>query len=69
MSDLDAGWPAGTYQVLVNEAGQYSLFPAPLPIPGGWRAAGFSGSEDACVAFVDRTWTDITPAHTRTVGS
>ncbi|WP_410652698.1 MbtH family protein [Amycolatopsis sp. cmx-4-54] len=54
-----------TYRVLVNHEEQHGLFPAELPLPGGWREAGFSGSEEECVAFVDRTWTDMTPLSLR----
>ncbi|SEP48382.1 MbtH family protein [Amycolatopsis saalfeldensis] len=54
-----------TFRVLVNAEEQYSLFPAVLPVPGGWRSADFTGTEDDCVAFVDRVWTDMRPASTR----
>ncbi|HEV2738182.1 MAG TPA: MbtH family NRPS accessory protein [Candidatus Elarobacter sp.] len=43
--------------VLVNGDERYGLFPAVLPVPRGWRPAGFCGSEEACAAFVDERWT------------
>ncbi|HZB32291.1 MAG TPA: MbtH family protein [Streptosporangiaceae bacterium] len=54
-----------TFRVLVNHEEQYGLFPAELPVPGGWREAGFTGTEDECVAFVDQAWTDMTPLSLR----
>jgi MbtH protein len=54
------------FKVLVNGAGQYSLFPEALPTPGGWQDAGKVGAEADCVAYVDEVWTDITPGATGT---
>lgn len=53
------------WTVLINGEEQYGLFPAILPIPGGWRAAGFEGSEDACMEYVDEHWTDMRPLSLR----
>ncbi|MEU6159954.1 MbtH family protein [Streptomyces sp. NPDC047130] len=54
-----------TYQVLVNHEEQYALYPAEREVPDGWTPAGFSGTEDACVAHVDAHWTDIRPRSAR----
>jgi MbtH protein len=54
------------FQVLVNDEEQYSLFPAELPVPGGWRTADFVGTEAKCVAFVDTVCTDMRPRSQRT---
>jgi MbtH protein len=53
------------WTVLVNDEEQYGLFPASRPVPAGWRAAGFAGTEDECMAFVDEHWTDLRPASLR----
>jgi ornithine cyclodeaminase len=53
------------FAVLVNGEEQYGLFPAGRPAPGGWRPTGFEGTEDECVAHVDRVWTDLRPASLR----
>jgi MbtH protein len=53
------------WTVLVNAEGQYGLFPADRPVPGGWRPAGFEGTEDSCIAHVDTHWTDMRPASLR----
>lgn len=53
------------YTVLVNDAEQYALHPDGAGAPRGWRPAGFSGTEEACVHHVDARWTDTRPAHLR----
>jgi MbtH protein len=53
------------WTVLINQEEQYGLFPQDLTVPAGWREAGFSGSEEACVAYVDQHWTDMRPASLR----
>lgn len=42
-----------TFFVVSNQSGDISLWPDHLPVPAGWKADGFQGSEDACVAYVD----------------
>ncbi len=56
---------AATTQVIVNQEEQYSLWPLANPIPEGWSAAGFSGSHEDCVSYVDRVWTDMRPLSIR----
>lgn len=56
------------FQVLINHEEQHALFPTELPVPDGWREAGFGGTEDECVEYVDRTWTDMTPLSLRADG-
>ncbi|WP_392893104.1 MbtH family protein [Streptomyces sp. LN699] len=48
-------------QVLVNTEGQYAIHPVRLSPPNGWLPAGFTGTEAACMEFVDQTWTDMRP--------
>ncbi|UVS79195.1 MbtH family NRPS accessory protein [Actinokineospora sp. UTMC 2448] len=54
-----------TYQVLVNDEGQYSLWPADHEIPAGWHAEGTTGTKEDCSAHVDRVWTDMRPLSLR----
>lgn len=54
-----------TWVVLINDEEQYGLFPAELPVPGGWSATGFRGAEDECVKYVDEHWTDMRPKSLR----
>jgi uncharacterized protein YbdZ (MbtH family) len=50
-----------TYVVLVNQEGQYSLWPARQSIPEGWSATGPRGARRECLAWVDEHWTDLRP--------
>jgi MbtH protein len=51
----------GTYMVLVNEEGQYSLWPAHIAVPAGWTIAKDKDTRQACVEWVDQNWTDMRP--------
>jgi MbtH protein len=53
------------WTVLINAEEQYGLFPAALPVPGGWRRAGFDGTEEECSRYVDEHWTDMRPLSLR----
>jgi MbtH protein len=50
-----------TYRVVVNQEGQYSIWPIDNDIPLGWNEAGKSGTKDECLRFIDETWTDMRP--------
>lgn len=54
MSENDA-------KVLVNEEGQYSLWPSYLDVPKGWEDTGVGGSREDCLAYVNEVWTDMRP--------
>ncbi len=54
-----------TYQVVLNEEGQYSIWPEDQKLPLGWRSDGFSGSRADCLAHVEKVWTDMRPASLR----
>jgi MbtH protein len=51
----------GEYLVLVNEEGQYSLWPAFLDVPLGWTATGPRGRRQTCLDWIDEHWTDMRP--------
>ncbi len=51
----------GTYFALVNDEGQYSLWPAFAEIPGGWTVAFGEDNRAACLDFIEKTWTDMRP--------
>jgi MbtH protein len=51
----------GEFRVLVNEEGQYSLWPIAFPVPAGWTATGPTGARQICLDWIDATWTDMTP--------
>jgi MbtH protein len=52
---------AGSYLVLVNVEGQYSLWPESLPVPGGWQSTFGPDRRDACLRYVESAWTDMRP--------
>jgi MbtH protein len=49
------------FVVLVNQAGQCSLWPAAFAVPTGWTVVHTAGSRAAAVAYVDEQWTDLRP--------
>jgi MbtH protein len=51
----------GEFLMLVNDEGQYSLWPAFREPPAGWRRAGVSGTRQFCLDWVEANWTDMTP--------
>ncbi|MFL6145395.1 MAG: MbtH family protein [Labedaea sp.] len=55
----------GEYQVVVNDEEQYSIWPAGREQAPGWRAAGFAGSRDDCLAHIRVLWTDLRPRSVR----
>ena len=57
--------PEGTYLVLVNAEGQHSLWPSFADVPAGWTARFGPDAREACVAYVERHWTDLRPLSLR----
>lgn len=53
------------WRVVVNEEGQYAIYPERLDIPAGWRDTEFIATETECVAYVDAKWTDMRPRSLR----
>ena len=49
------------YRVVVNQEGQYSIWPADRRDPFGWRDAGKRGTKDECLAHIGEVWTDMRP--------
>ncbi|MDR3082688.1 MAG: MbtH family protein [Streptomyces sp.] len=50
-----------TFLVLVNDEGQYSLWPAFAEIPEGWASEHGEATRQECLAFIDKYWTDMRP--------
>jgi MbtH protein len=50
------------YYALVNDEGQYSLWPAFAAVPDGWTVARDTATRAACLEFIEREWTDMRPA-------
>ncbi|UKS24693.1 MbtH family protein [Paenibacillus sp. HWE-109] len=59
-----------TYLVLINEQGQYSLWPSFALVPAGWTTVFGQESRETCLAFVESNWTDMRPQlHNETVAA
>ena len=56
---------ATTYKVVVNHEEQYSIWPAHVPVPDGWRAEGTSGTQEEVQAYIRKVWTDMRPLSLR----
>lgn len=56
------------YLVVVNDEEQYSIWAESMPVPGGWRAVGFTGTRADCLAHIERIWTDMRPRSVRAAG-
>ncbi|OCT11516.1 protein mbtH [Paenibacillus pectinilyticus] len=48
------------YVVLINDVGQYSLWPAFALVPAGWTQV-FGQDREACLAYIEAHWTDMRP--------
>ncbi|MER6288601.1 MbtH family protein [Streptomyces sviceus] len=53
--------------VLVNNEGQYSLWPAFAERPPGWKRVLGPNGREHCLAFIEREWTDMRPQSLRDV--
>ncbi len=52
-------------RVVVNHEEQYSIWPAERQPPAGWEPVGPEGTEDECLDWIERTWTDLRPLSLR----
>ncbi|MGA8117742.1 MAG: MbtH family NRPS accessory protein [Actinocatenispora sp.] len=53
------------FVVVVNDEEQYSIWPHGRDIPNGWRTVGDAGSQEACLDYIEKNWTDIRPLSAR----
>jgi MbtH protein len=53
--------PAGRYLVLVNDEGQYSLWPSFADVPAGWVIALAETDRQSALDYVNENWTDMRP--------
>ncbi len=49
------------YYALVNEEGQYSLWPMFADVPAGWTIAFGEDSRQTCLDHIEANWTDMRP--------
>jgi MbtH protein len=51
----------GTYYALINDEGQYSLWPTFVTVPEGWTIVHGEESRQACLDFIEQNWVDMRP--------
>jgi MbtH protein len=51
----------GAFLSLVNDEGQYSIWPVFAEVPDGWTIAHGEDSRSACLAYIEENWTDMRP--------
>lgn len=51
----------GRFLALVNDEGQYSLWPSYAEVPAGWTVAHGEDTRQACLDFIEENWTDMRP--------
>lgn len=54
-----------TYQVVLNDEEQYSIWREDRQVPEGWRAEGKRGTRAECLEYIDEVWTDMRPLSVR----
>jgi len=60
--------PEGKYLVLINEEGQYSLWPSSIRVPTGWTVVHGPTHRRDCLDYIETNWTDMRPASLRSAG-
>jgi MbtH protein len=53
------------FLVVINDEGQYSIWPSYKKVPAGWHLEGMRGNKAACLAHIDEVWTDMRPLSLR----
>ncbi|TCP69853.1 MbtH family protein [Baia soyae] len=52
---------SGTFFVLLNEEGQYSLWPSWIEVPAGWKVVYGKDQKDNCLAYINEEWKSLIP--------
>jgi MbtH protein len=47
------------YKVVINHQEQYSVWYADRSNPEGWQDAGFQGSKEECLTFMEDLWKEM----------
>jgi len=51
----------GNFVVLVNQEGQYSLWPHFVAIPEGWEQTFGPEARQSCLDHIEQNWVDMRP--------
>lgn len=46
--------------VVVNDRGQYSIWPRGRDVPPGWRSVGVQGTRAQCLSHIEEVWDNPT---------
>lgn len=49
------------HYALVNDEGQYSLWPSTNEIPAGWTVTHGPSGRQSCLEHIEEAWTDMRP--------
>ena len=50
------------YKVVINHEEQYSIIRTDQVLQRGWREVGKTGTEEACLKYIEEVWTDMKPS-------
>lgn len=53
------------FVTVVNDEGQYSVWPEKKALPAGWRQEGEAAPREACLQYIETVWTDMRPKSLR----
>lgn len=53
--------PDGRFYALVNDEGQYSLWPTFVDVPAGWVIRHGEASRQECLDYIEEHWADLRP--------
>jgi MbtH protein len=53
------------YDVVLNDEGQYSIWPIEKLLPRGWNKTGVQGAKETCLSYINENWTDMRPISLR----
>lgn len=51
----------GVFYALINDEGQYSLWPTFADVPEGWEIVFGEDTRKACLDYIEENWTDMRP--------
>ncbi|MFE2945205.1 MbtH family protein [Streptomyces sp. NPDC059255] len=57
--------PRTQHRVVVNHEDQHALWPSFADVPAGWEPVFGPADHGACLEYVERNWTDLTPRSAR----
>jgi MbtH protein len=51
----------GSYYVLINAEGQYSIWPSFVEVPAGWTIFYGLETRQSCLDYINTHWNDMRP--------